>query len=93
MLQRAQYLGKKLGLDVDKDGDVDFLDLLQYLSQTKWGGAMGLTHLVKLLNESSLDPFLQINHRLDRIEMSTRSLGQTLSDRNVEPLSSKSKNS
>jgi energy-coupling factor transporter transmembrane protein EcfT len=74
----AQVLGKSLGLDVDKDGNVDLMDLLHYLATKPLGRAVGLPRLYRLLKESSLNPFDQINRRLDELQQSTRSLGDII---------------
>jgi len=71
----AQVLGRRLGLDHDGDGDVDMLDVLSYAASTKWGQWIGLPKLHKMLNESSMDPFQEINRRLDEIQDSTQALG------------------
>jgi hypothetical protein len=81
----AQVLGKSLGLDVDQDGDVDLLDLLHYLSAQPLGRAVGLHRLYKILKESSLNPFDQINRRLDDLQQSTRSLSDIISQ-NLAPI-------
>jgi hypothetical protein len=74
--QIAQVMGRRLGLDHDKDGDVDMLDLLSYAASTQWGKACGLPKLHRVLNESMLDPFQEIHRRLDEIQRSTRTLNQ-----------------
>jgi hypothetical protein len=74
--QIAQVMGRRLGLDHDKDGDVDMLDLLSYAASTKWGKVLGLPKLHRMLNESMMDPFQEIHRRLDEIQRSTRTLNQ-----------------
>jgi tetrahydromethanopterin S-methyltransferase subunit G len=67
--QLAQAIGRKLGLDKDKDGDVDFLDVLHYAAySTQWGKSIGLPKLYKMLNDSTMDPFREIHRRLDEIQ-------------------------
>lgn len=87
--QCAQVIGKRLGLDVDEDGDVNFLDLLHYLSNRPFGRAIGLPRLYSILKESSLNPFDEINRRLDELQTSTRSLGDNISNLAKENLHSK----
>eukprot|EP00977_Amphora_coffeiformis_P001438 scaffold291_cov168-Amphora_coffeaeformis.AAC.7 len=67
----AQVLGVYLGLDSDKDGDVDWLDVLHYLASTQMGKLLRLDTLHDLLNNSSMDPFREINRRLDEIQQAT----------------------
>jgi hypothetical protein len=74
----AQVLGRHLGLDQDKDGDCDMLDILHYAASTKWGMQLGLPKLYKMLHESTMDPFQAIHRRLDEIQDSTRSLDESL---------------
>lgn len=78
--QCAQVIGKRLGLDVDEDGDVNMLDLLHFLSNRPFGRAIGLPRLYSILKESSLNPFDQINRRLDDLQQSTRSLGDNITN-------------
>jgi len=70
--QLFQVLGRKLGLDADEDGDVDFLDLLHCAARTKWGQWIGLPKLHEALNQASMDPFQEIKKRLDAIHNDTR---------------------
>jgi hypothetical protein len=74
----AQVLGRYLGLDQDKDGDCDLLDLLHYAAATKLGIRLGLPQLYRMLHESTMDPFKEIHRRLDEIQNSTRSLDNSL---------------
>jgi len=68
LMSRAfQVLGRRLGLDHDKDGDVDLLDFLHYAAETSWGKLIGLPKLHDTLNKASMDPFQEINRRLDKI--------------------------
>lgn len=66
--QIAQVIGRQLGLDQDKDGDVDMLDLLHYLAHTRAGKYIGLQRLHDRLNRMSMDPFQAIHRRLDQIK-------------------------
>ena len=77
--QFAQLIGKHLGLDQDKDGDVDVMDLIHYLSQTKLGKYIGLETLHDKLNKMSMDPFQAIHNRLDRIQKKMDSESELLS--------------
>lgn len=77
--QIAQVIGKNLGLDQDKDGDVDMLDLLHYLAQTKAGTYIGLEKLHARLNRISMDPFQAIHRRLDQIKQTMDSESELLS--------------
>uniref|UniRef100_A0A7S0ASG7 EF-hand domain-containing protein n=1 Tax=Minutocellus polymorphus TaxID=265543 RepID=A0A7S0ASG7_9STRA len=77
--QCAQVIGKYLGLDRDKDGDVDVLDLIHYLAQTKPGKYIGLEKLHDKLNKMSMDPFQAIHNRLDRIQKKMESESELLS--------------
>ena len=65
--QLAQTLGQYLGLDVDEDGDVDFLDLLHWFASTKVGKFLGFPALYEVLNKLNRDPFQEIHRRLDQI--------------------------
>jgi hypothetical protein len=65
--QIAQALGTYLGLDSDKDGDVDMLDLLHWAGKTKIGKSLGLMGLYRVLNSYANDPFREIFRRLDEI--------------------------
>lgn len=76
--QMAQVICRKLGLDRDKDGVCNLLDLLHFAASTKWGTMIGLPQLYHLLHESTKDPFQEIHRRLDGIERSTKSLDQNL---------------
>lgn len=69
--QLAQVIGRRLGLDHDGDGDVDFLDLLSYAASTKWGKLLGIPIMHSMLNEATGDPFQEIRRRLDEIQEST----------------------
>lgn len=66
--QLAQVLGRKLGLDQDKDGDVDWLDFVHYLGNTTVGKYIGLDKLHQMLKDANMDPFQEIHRRLDEIE-------------------------
>ena len=59
--QAAQVLGRAMGLDQDKDGDVDWMDVLCYLGQTRVGRALRLDVLHQTWHESTLDPFQAIH--------------------------------
>lgn len=72
----AQTIGRKMGLDSDGDGDIDFLDFLHVVAKTRCGQAMGLLKLHEMLNESAQDPFHAVNQRLNDIQSSTRVLGE-----------------
>ena len=61
-------IGRQLGLDQDKDGDVDMLDLLYFLANTRAGKHIGLQNLHDRLNRLSQDPFQAIHRRLDQIK-------------------------
>jgi hypothetical protein len=65
--QLAQSLGKGLGLDSDKDGDVDLLDFLHWMASTRVGRFVGLPGLYKILSKMNKDPFQEIHKRLDLI--------------------------
>jgi hypothetical protein len=73
----AQTIGRKLGLDHDKDGDVDFLDILHLVSETRWGKAIGLHKFHDMLNEATRDPFQEIHRRLDEIHASIRQVSSS----------------
>ena len=77
--QIAQQIGKYWGLDQDKDGDVDVMDLIHYLSQTKLGRYIGLETLHDKLNKMSMDPFQAIHNRLDLIQKKMDSESELLS--------------
>ena len=81
--QLAQTIGKRLGLDHDGDGDVDWLDLLHFVAQTDIGNAIGLMKLHNLLNQANQDPFQEIHHRLNMIDrkINTSSLSLGISER------------
>ena len=76
--QLAQTLGKSLGLDADKDGDVDFLDLLHWMASTRVGKICGFPALYDVLNKLNSDPFQEIHRRLDQI---TEHIDQSLPPR------------
>ena len=63
----AQSLGKQLGLDSDRDGGVDVLDLLHYLGNSKVGKQLRLDKLHTYLSTVSLDPFQDIKDKLDQV--------------------------
>lgn len=65
--QLAQAIGKHLGLDSDKDGDVDMLDLIHWAASKRWGKFLGFPKLYKVLNQLTRDPFQEINQRLDTL--------------------------
>ena len=77
--QCAQVIGKYFGLDQDKDGDVDVMDLIYYLSRTKVGKHIGLEILHDKLNNMSMDPFQAIHNRLDLIQKKMDSESELLS--------------
>lgn len=77
--QIAQQIGKYWGLDQDKDGDVDVMDLIHYLSQSKLGRYIGLETLHGKLNKMSMDPFQAIHNRLDLIQKKMDSESELLS--------------
>ena len=77
--QIAQQIGKYWGLDQDKDGDVDVMDLIHYLSQSKLGRYIGLETLHDKLNKMSMDPFQAIHNRLDLIQKKMDSESELLS--------------
>ena len=85
--QLAQTIGKRLGLDHDGDGDVDWLDLLHFVAQTDLGTAVGLMKLHNLLNQANQDPFQEIHHRLNmidrKINTSSLNLGGMSSERDA----------
>jgi hypothetical protein len=70
----AQTLGKRYGLDHDKDGDVDWLDCLHFFAETDLGTSIGLMRLHDLLNSATQDPFQEIHHRLNEIDRNTREI-------------------
>lgn len=82
--QLAQTLGRRYGLDSDEDGDVDWLDLLYFLSKTKIGGAIGLATVYDVLNQCHVDPFREIHRRLDQIQRSTEQNAERLLQREEE---------
>ena len=65
--QLFQVLGRRLGLDTNGDGDVDFLDLLHCASRTAWGRWIGLPKLHEALHQAKMRPFQEIKQRLDEI--------------------------
>jgi hypothetical protein len=48
--QAAQIIGHRLGLDMDKDGDVDSFDVLAWASKQWWGKYFWLEHVHGVLN-------------------------------------------
>ena len=86
--QVAQALGKYLGLDSDKDGDVDMLDFVHWASQTRLGRWIGLPRLYTMLNECSRDPFQEINKRLDALmdKVNSPSDGASAKPNQLSPL-------
>ena len=63
----AQAIGRTMGLDRDGNGDVDSLDLLHFLAQSKWGQTLGLHKLYAVLHDASRNHFREIHLRLDQI--------------------------
>lgn len=80
-----QTLAKELGLDHDKDGDVDFLDFLHVVASTNVGKSLGLLKLHKILNESGQDPFQEIHRRLDEIHHTTKESTSSIRSAATEP--------
>lgn len=76
--QLAQILGRRLGLDSDGDGDVDFLDLLHFFASTKVGKFLGLRILYEALDSACKDPFQEINRRLDSLTKQMQSNEEAL---------------
>lgn len=76
----GQTIGKRLGLDSDGDGDVDWLDVLHFMARTEIGSSVGLMRVHELLNQANQDPFQEIHHRLNDIDQNTKTIG---SSRNV----------
>ncbi len=66
--QLAQRIGIYLGLDKDKDGDVDILDLLDCVARTPVGRVLRLNHVHSYLNAPRHNPFDDLVRRLDRID-------------------------
>jgi tetrahydromethanopterin S-methyltransferase subunit G len=79
--QVAQAVGRKMGLDSDGDGDVDFLDLLHAAGRSRMGKYLGLQKLHAWLDEATRDPFQEIHRRLDEIQRQT-DMGQLNGDSN-----------
>lgn len=75
--QVAQALGKYLGLDADKDGDVDMLDFVYWASTTKVGKFVGLPGIYTMLNECTRDPFQEITRRLDALAEKVQSINNS----------------
>ena len=55
-------------MDKDKDGDVDILDLLDYVARTPVGRVLRLHHVHTYLNAPRHNPFDDLVRRLDRID-------------------------
>jgi hypothetical protein len=83
--QLFQSIGKRYGLDRDRDGDVDALDVLYFVAQTKWGAAVGLQKLHAVLNDACTDPFREIHRRLDVIA-SQRGIVTTTNEQKQAPV-------
>eukprot|EP00339_Tiarina_fusa_P005862 CAMPEP_0117030198 /NCGR_PEP_ID=MMETSP0472-20121206/21801_1 /TAXON_ID=693140 ORGANISM="Tiarina fusus, Strain LIS" /NCGR_SAMPLE_ID=MMETSP0472 /ASSEMBLY_ACC=CAM_ASM_000603 /LENGTH=274 /DNA_ID=CAMNT_0004738173 /DNA_START=81 /DNA_END=905 /DNA_ORIENTATION=- len=77
--QLAQTIGKRLGMDSDGDGDVDWLDLLHVLAKTRGGELLGLMSLHNILNQANQDPWQEVHHRLNEIDRNTRVANRRLS--------------
>jgi len=63
-----QVVGKYLGLDQDKDGDVDWLDLVAWASRKPVGQALRLNVLHKVFNTRRNATPEHILERLDQLE-------------------------
>mmetsp|Transcript_23679 Transcript_23679/g.71015 ORF Transcript_23679/g.71015 Transcript_23679/m.71015 type:complete len:245 (-) Transcript_23679:29-763(-) len=66
--QLAQRLGLWLGLDADRDGDVDVLDVLDFFAETRLGVLLRLRGVHTYLNAPHHNPFDHVIARLDRID-------------------------
>ena len=60
-------LGVRLGLDQDKDGDVDLSDVIKWASMRPWGRALRLHVLHAALNHDD-NPIETILRKLDRLD-------------------------
>lgn len=63
----AQAIGRELGLDGNRDGEVNFLDFLHELSESRLGGALGLRTLYSVLKDANRNHLQEIHRRLDEI--------------------------
>lgn len=67
----GQMLGRRLGLDKDKDGDVDMLDVLAWAAERSWGKALRLDRIHAFLNPLAVDlpgQVRKIMAKLDQID-------------------------
>jgi hypothetical protein len=83
--QVAQSLGRHWGLDADRDGDVDFLDFLQYFAHTQIGQRLGLQGLHDRLNDATMDPFQVIHQRLDQLKLHMERASERRLESSPEP--------
>jgi hypothetical protein len=70
----AQAIGRNMGLDGNRDGEVDFLDFLHQLSESRWGGALGLRTLYNVLKDANRNQLQEIHRKLDQIHDMTRDI-------------------
>lgn len=83
----AQLLGRHCGLDVDKDGDVDWLDLWHWVAtQTEWGKRWpGLRRSHAVLNEwwsepnNTNPPWQAMQAQLDAMQQEQAAMWQEIS--------------